>query len=108
VYWTRHEPFRREANGIEQVGEDREQLRILVVIFLGILLIGVVVLRVRNCGQHNKKRGAENNCNSSHVINFARLPAIVSTRRDRLPPRPAADGFPRRIVLALAPPQAQF
>ena len=57
MHRARHQPFGRVSNGIENIGDDRERLRILVVVFLGILLIVVVVLRVRNCRQRNKKRG---------------------------------------------------
>ena len=60
---TSYQPFKAVANRIEDIGDQRERLRILIVIFLGVLLIGVVVLRVRNCGQPNQQRGAENNCN---------------------------------------------
>src|ERR1700722_16731085 len=60
---TRYDPFEGVSEGIEDIGEERERLRIFVVIFPGVLLIVVVVLRVRNCGQANEQRGAENNCN---------------------------------------------
>jgi hypothetical protein len=42
----RDQPFDPEPNRIKHVTEQRERLRILVVIFLGVLLIVVVVLRV--------------------------------------------------------------
>ena len=45
---ARDQPFEAEADRIEHVREQRERLRILVVIFLGILPIVVVVLRVRD------------------------------------------------------------
>jgi hypothetical protein len=55
---TRDQPFERVPDGIKQVADYRERLRILVVIFLGILLIVVIVLRARNRGQAKHKRSA--------------------------------------------------
>jgi len=57
VHRTRDQPFGRISKGIEQVADDRERLRVLVVIFLGILVVGVVLLRVQNSRQRNEKRG---------------------------------------------------
>jgi hypothetical protein len=95
--WTCDQPFSRESDRVERVGDDRQRLRIFVDVFFGILSIGVVVLRVRKAGEAEHEHGAETNCCSHHAINLSdrmRRSQPLGSRCSRRP-----DYLPRRTFL---------